>query len=650
MKPLSCILWAPFFCVVVAFFHPTPIRCEQILRENSNFTIGSYFEFIYIDANSGQSSGGHSAVRFKDIVYHFQLYPDGIFHIVREPWFDFRLGYNIYENRTLELIQIYPQKNPSNFWETGFNRLYLIQQKHLQNLKELYEDTLILESLMNPEKWFTVEGLGYIDWKSKRKQDEKHPESDFFSSEEWKRYSEVERNRLWHEIQNLNIESCTQFSERLQTLSSSIYPMGMRSISSEYLPRIQRLGLLEAVTENHDLDVEGLLTLPERIAPPPNRVELEAMHSLEMSLQKKLEESIYETKLYYAQNHLLVWNTIQILKKIRLEGKWSFLDTFTEKRQIVRWEQKSDLENLSNETILLFHKVRSVVFSASLDLQGFLDLQDAANRVMEIQRARDGLRPIRNIHGRTLPLRKGIPPSYPLIPVKRSPLQEVYEKRKKDAQNYKLSLQEIYPYHLILQNCTSEIFFSFDKIHNYDLDSIKSDLGKHIDPLSSLSFIPFYASYDIKKNYTKTKSYLLLSYRRASLEKLKINSTLPERIYIDLKESFVPFSTLYKKNSEDHSFLFFTDDTFFLRPIYGTGNLFYGAFVSVAGIFYYPWDKGKRFLSGIRGIFFSFPEILFFNINKGSFLHLTLKDLNPEFPNEYLEKPDDSRPFSERHN
>ena len=68
-----------------------------------------------MNANTGQSSGGHSGIRLGELVYHFQFYPDQIFHIVREPWSEFRYVYGIQENRTIKIRKISISKETFDF-------------------------------------------------------------------------------------------------------------------------------------------------------------------------------------------------------------------------------------------------------------------------------------------------------------------------------------------------------------------------------------------------------------------------------------------------------------------------------------------------------------------------------------------------------
>ena len=61
--------------------------------------------YLYIDANSGGSSGGHSAIRIHDEVYHYQ-HVSGLARLIREPWSTFGFTYTNLENRTIEAVEL----------------------------------------------------------------------------------------------------------------------------------------------------------------------------------------------------------------------------------------------------------------------------------------------------------------------------------------------------------------------------------------------------------------------------------------------------------------------------------------------------------------------------------------------------------------
>jgi hypothetical protein len=89
-----------------------------------------------------------------------------------------------------------------------------------------------------------------------------------------------------------------------------------------------------------------------------------------------------------------------------------------------------------------------------------------------------------------------------------------------------------------------------------------------------------------------------------------------------LRESNTLTSTVYRPRSADSKFLFFTDDTLLLRPLFGIFNLLAGLGESLAGIATLPAAGPERLLAGTRGMLFSLPELVFVNIRKGSMAYV----------------------------
>lgn len=587
-----------------------------------------YFEFIYIDANSGQSSGGHSAIKFGDWVYHFQYYPDNIFHLVREPWYDFRYTYNILENRSLEVSKIFLEEKEVAFLDRGFNRLFLVQEKHLSNIKEMSHDVSIIESLLDPKKEYQVEGIGYISDKNQSLSSTRLREK--IIQIHGINFLQSEINIIYQSVQDMNWNPNQIANDRV---SNWDYPTGSPSLSSRYDPLMQRLAVLEAIQSGFGLDQNSLIRFPKNTIQSMTEDERKVLKNLQLDLEGRILSGISNPNSSYIE--LLQFLTYCLIDEMLLSNEFIFLDSFTEYRTRVTWEDPKNLDSLSTEILPLFQKYRSTHLRNKIDIQGFIDIQDSANRVIEVMRAKDGLRPIRHIHSKTVPLKKGLPQHSPRINWSRKLLYSYLEESRRIQKAYQDKIEKIYPYHLILKNCSSELFESIDKIYNYDSKKIKYTLGKQIDPNTSLAFIPFYAIWDIQKNYKNTKSNIFLSYRKLKLDQYK-NQENP--IIVDLRESFLPTSTIYEGNSEDHPFLFFTDDTILLRPFYGLGNLGTGIVYTMYGVAHLPFDNGKRFKKGIQSMFFSLPELVFFNIRKGSFFKIKPGDLDPEFPNENEDK------------
>jgi hypothetical protein len=94
----------------------------------------------------------------------------------------------------------------------------------------------------------------------------------------------------------------------------------------------------------------------------------------------------------------------------------------------------------------------------------------------------------------------------------------------------------------------------------------------------------------------------------------------PDRtpLLVYLRESNTVTSTLYRRNPDDSAFLFFTDDAGPVRPLLGAANLVTGLGFSAVGLFLVGVDGGDTLRAGLRGMLFSLPELVFFNIRKGS--------------------------------
>lgn len=606
---------------------PTDERKSVPNRENQ---VPPYFEFLYIDSNTGQSSGGHSALRFGDWVYHFQLYPDQIFHLVREPWFDFRYTYNVLENRTIQIIRIGVTPEDRTRIENAFRRYYLIQEKHLTNLKQLHHDREWLQSLLDPRKSYGVEGVGYISHQTQSritlgirdKIQERY--GDKFLLEM--------RNRVYSKIQDLTWTPQTLPADRFSTQK---YPKGLRPFSSQLDDLLRLLAITETLTYGHGLDQRTIRNLPPTLDSHLTFEENKMISDLRDRLTNELIEDIGTIDPLDSYHFLVKLITCLVLEETLITDHFQFLDTLSEHSERIHWEDPMDLANVSVDIEPLFQKLRVQNQMRGYDLALFLGLQDSANRLIEVYSAKNGLRPIRHLHTKSMPRKRGLPLDYPKIHWSRDQLQKYLTTTKQIHQNYQKKMEEIYPYQLVMQNCSTEIFRTIDSAFDGNPSHVEKALGKHIDPSTSLSFIPSYAGFMIKENYTKTKTTEVLSFRRAKIAKFKKDES---SLRVFFRETFTPTSTLYRFNSEDHWFLFFTDDTIALRPILGIPNLGVGLLETVVGIPSLPWDRGKRAKRGIQGMFFSLPELVFFNIRKGSFMKVRWSELDPDFPYEISEQ------------
>ncbi|MGZ8947016.1 MAG: hypothetical protein ACXW1W_16540 [Methylococcaceae bacterium] len=137
---------------------------------------------------------------------------------------------------------------------------------------------------------------------------------------------------------------------------------------------------------------------------------------------------------------------------------------------------------------------------------------------------------------------------------------------------------------------------------------------------ATYNFIPFLSFQSVQEHYKVTTNTILSSYRGQQLEKLYARNN---GLMVALRESNIFSSTLYTYNPDDAFFVFFTDDNLALRPVFGLFNTAAGIGQSLFGFLSWPFDAGKNLKSGATGVLMSLPELLFFNMRKGSYKYLS---------------------------
>jgi hypothetical protein len=297
------------------------------------------------------------------------------------------------------------------------------------------------------------------------------------------------------------------------------------------------------------------------------------------------------------------------------------------------------IENINNEDLILEEYKKSIMILFKKGIENFLKndfyseedftyLEDSSNRMLEIS----------SLHNKKNYIRINYNILYPskekdiLIDEKLKVSDNLIDNIKRakiNFENFNIKMKNLYPFDLIRENCTTEIFTTLNRFTKNNQKESFDLLGGYIDSKNNFTFIPFIADFKVGYNYkTKTKE-VVQSYRLRSKDQMKTHD-LP--IWIALKESNTISSSIYKFNSNDSFFIFFTDDTILLRPIMGSVNLIGGVGQFSLGIFTFPFDKGNNLKKGFEGSLFSLPELFFFNIRKGSFIN------SKEFQNIFFEE------------
>ena len=362
--------------------------------------------------------------------------------------------------------------------------------------------------------------------------------------------------------------------------------------------------------------------------------ELEALAILSDALEASLVRLVHSSRPDWGFPLLVGMARLAALDQSQRTGRWIFLDVFPGDAAVIPPEQLARrprmTRHLLDEAFADFAIARAQLGARAVDGAGFPEatfaaLEAAGNRMLEVARALDGGRPCECPSVWACP--RGAPPSrsfWSPPPTPRALAAAVVLARERET-THEAELRGRYGYNVVTRNCVTEIFRTIDAAlasgRPASVDAREESvrrLGGHVDVNGTLNFIPAAAADSVRSAYAVSETIELPSYR---LERLAQMYRRENRLRVYLRESNTVTSTLYQRHRDDSAFLFFTDDALPARPILGALNLVTGLGVSAVGLFMVGVDGGDTLRAGLRGMLFSLPELVFFNIRKGSILY-----------------------------
>jgi hypothetical protein len=108
---------------------------------------GDAIEYLYLEPNTDGSSGGHVAIRFGDLVYHFQHQEEGTLRAAREPFGDFAYAYGTLGNRPMHCRRIGVSAETYDVLQAAFDTRWVREQGQVAVLDGIRRDRALLESL-----------------------------------------------------------------------------------------------------------------------------------------------------------------------------------------------------------------------------------------------------------------------------------------------------------------------------------------------------------------------------------------------------------------------------------------------------------------------------------------------------------------------
>jgi hypothetical protein len=586
-------------------------------------------DYLYVEPDMGNSSGGHVAIRFGDRVYHFQNSAGDTLRLVRSDYEHFRWVYTVVQNRTVHVARLDIPEHAYDTLLDRFNSRYLVQRKHFDMLASLQRDRALVDALAARPRVrargcgvaspIPLRGAGFFyDARGVERHDEaaalmrlRQRIDDVYGTG----FLPARLRDVSRRIRELSPGPWTPYTGEI---SKDDYPKAAYRFADRWIDLTLKMLALKVLTRGRAVRPDALVTSPDEdfVLRERERPVLQALHR---RLAARLVQLVNSRRPDWGFAFLLGMARLVALEASLASRRLVVLDGFPADAPTIAAEKAEHHEFLMELVAHARHDflaVRRRVFSRhDLDERTFHALEEAANRYAEIRRGLLEGRPVRLHLGTLIPSRAimGLPVELPAL--HETQIRHAEAVLQHAEHTYRDRLYAAYGYRLLHHNCVSAIFDTIDAAlgRQASVDA----LGGHVDPRAYGGFnaIPAVSFRAVVDAYDVVARGQVPSYRTTRLHDAYAQEPFLKTY---LRESNTLTSTIYRHNDEDGLFIFFTDDAVLPRPLFGAVNLVAGLFETVIGVLRAPFDQGKAVWSGMKNTAFSLPELVFINLRKGT--------------------------------
>lgn len=573
-------------------------------------------EYLYIESNSGTSSGGHVGVKLDDTVFHYQN-KEGWILLEREDWNHFQHLYAELDNRDIHLATLKIPDDQILIINDHLARLYQTQNALLGELSSLDQDISLIRKIQRKES-FILSGAGFF-LESSQHADHKEPDPEAFNL-----ISPSLAGRLLFAIKEQQKRLRYQSSPHQEKFGSP------QSFSPGYAERWSDLKrneiALEAVLSRRFFDTSLMIDagpLREASEDPASCSTASHLARYERRLEENTVKLIQQPS---PGSGLTLLRNLARIAAIRASLK-------QHKLLLLRPSLKGNTEQLWPDAYMETPQQRlRADFEENIrrlqsDLSCSEELDDVAYHRLELAAL--------DLWTTEDAIRSGVPPAFdedPGLPDAPLEIDLASEKNLETiaASDLERALQlhdqltelfgEKARYSLIERNCVTELIRAVNS--SFEGATEPDNFRGHISPLGSQAFIPFRFFELVKSRYPITQIRTIPSFRHRKLANVE---TLDTSFWARIRESNTLTGTLYEPRDSDGLFLFFTDETVWSRPLLGTINVGLATGGMAVGLIASPVDQGRLLFTSARGALFSLPELALWNIRKGSYTEATLR-------------------------
>lgn len=606
-----------------------------------------FIQYLHVEAGSGASGGGHAALRFADTTYHYVYSEPGIIESAAEANDSFDYAYRGLGNRSIHASRIVVADDVYDALAEAFERRHATQQKQIEVLDGAVSDQALIaflrEKCCGREDDRTIDsevdptvrlrGAGYFSAPRKAAFEKASMSPEDGLATVLRNASIVE---LRADLERQHGEGYLE--RRKQDVEGEIARLAFAPATADGIdfatipPR--RAGFAESY-ETLALASEALDVLLGQRAPVAvayRRIDEPALNLTESELVTLAARAAHlrSSLSRLAATRRPDWGYPMLVGMARLVA----LDATLRYGQLVVPDSLDDVAVwVPVETLLadpavvdaLLRERRDTLDDARAELfaapatdeaawsrfevaaSAMLDLAGAVQRSKGAVRGGPGV--VRAYSDTMLPSRGAEPDETSPLPVADCDVLERWATlATAAAASIRDRLREVYRYDVISRNCVTEIF------RTMEATSLPIDFRAEATADAGLGFVPFVSAAAVNRGYPIDVRSTLPSYRKYWLSRLRETEGA---LNVVLRESNTLTATLRHPDERDDVFLFYTDDTVALRPLYGAINTGVGAGASVMGLLTLPFDRGRRLTTGVRSVMFSLPELAFVNLRKG---------------------------------
>lgn len=577
-------------------------------------------EFLYAEPNAGAAGGGHLALRLGQRVYHFQNVANRWLRIDRVHAGWFRYAYGVLQNRDLHVIPVELGSPALRALRRRLDRRFLVEQKHFEILEALGRDRQLFDRVaaerrdeLADAEPLRLRGLGFFA--------EARSGGAALAPLQAQIAATYGENYLRREIADLDaaLRALPLAAAELGTLElAPTRYLTVEALASErYRDLAQRRAALAAIARRAPLRPGAV----RRVAGHRGRLraaERAALEEFSNHLAARIVARLGSRAAQPGYPMLLALARLAALHGSLESDRWVVLDAYPDDASRLaggaRRHSGAFLAELEDYAENRFAAAREAWTNrAGVGERTYNDVEDAANRLIELRAgiARGG--EIRASRNRLIPEGWGFAGSIPLPTGEGaegtrpngtdSDLASLRSAAREAERRFARALEALYAYQLVRRNCVTELLRE------------TRGTAHDLDPAAGLHFVPAAAFRELRRAQPGRAHQHIPSYRTIRLAEMGKSE---DSLTVFLRESNTITSSVYRRNPKDAWFLFFTDDRVWPRPLFGSANLVAGLLETAWGLVSLPVAGEKRLVSGVQGVVFSVPELALLNLRKGT--------------------------------